>query len=211
MTRPPFFDIFFHAMPLVFTGSGVLMMLTIRSWPALVSGAFLIGFAGFEQHRRIRLRRNRDAAENRYRLKLASILPPAPTPVVNELVWDTSLESGHPTIDAQHQALLAIVNKLIVAVQEQKSRAHTEFLLDALIENISDHFAYEEVVMARTNFPLASAHRDRHVLLVKKSNMLCAAYKRGYVDIHQVLAFMTEDVLEQHILREDSALFPSGG
>lgn len=206
MTNRPLFDKFFQVMPLVFASAGVLMLLALRTWSAFFCGLVLIGFAGYELYRRNRVRHHRDAAESRFRLKLASILPPAPIIAVSDLVWDETLECGHPTIDEHHQTLFVIANKLIEAAQTEKSRAHIEFLLDALIEHINDHFVYEEAVMASIGLPLARSHTDGHRILSRKARTLCLAYKTAYVEIHQVLDFMVHELVDQHIREGDSAL-----
>lgn len=82
--------------------------------------------------------------------------------------WDKNLSVGENTIDKQHQALLAQVNKIIEALV---FGAHSQAVRDALAffdTYIHEHLAYEEKYMEENNYPGTAEHTKKHSDFVEK-------------------------------------------
>ncbi|HPZ82341.1 MAG TPA: hemerythrin domain-containing protein, partial [Thermogutta sp.] len=78
------------------------------------------------------------------------------------LVWDTTMSTGIPRIDAQHQELIRKLNGLLHAMQKGRGKEEIEKLLDFLAEYVIKHFSDEEAEMERVNCPAAIANRIAH-------------------------------------------------
>lgn len=101
--------------------------------------------------------------------------------------------------------------RLIQSAQKSLNRRTIETQLDTLIEHIGEHFRTEEEVMARTRFPLTEEHCGHHHWLLQAGLALRDRYHDGEALSGEIVAFITEEVITEHILREDLkfALRPS--
>jgi len=126
-----------------------------------------------------------------------------PASALTELRWRPSFETGHPIIDRQHSALFDIGNRLINAVRSQTGRIEIELLLDELVAHITEHFATEEEVLARTGFPLSRRHKEIHRELLERSRELRSWYRAGQLAASELVGFIADDVIANHILKED--------
>lgn len=88
--------------------------------------------------------------------------------------WDAELYSvGDAIIDAQHQRLLAVLNRLydlIHAPDRDALGADTSALMGELTRFIVEHFSYEEQRLQESDYPLdlLERHRAEHDGFVKK-------------------------------------------
>ncbi len=76
------------------------------------------------------------------------------------LVWQEGLESGEPTIDAEHRELMRLGNVLIDA--SLVPAAPVEALLpalDALLDHVRHHFAAEEAILAAHGYLQLAGHK----------------------------------------------------
>jgi hemerythrin-like metal-binding protein len=119
------------------------------------------------------------------------------------LEWSPTMSVGHAEMDRQHQVLFAIANKLNAAVRIGHGREVTGRLLDELVDYTTNHFGFEERLMAKHDY----AGRSRHVENHRKLTEDVLKYKRdfeggtGAVSI-ELLGFL-RDWLINHILRAD--------
>ncbi|TVS12587.1 MAG: diguanylate cyclase [Wenzhouxiangella sp.] len=126
------------------------------------------------------------------------------------LAWKSSYESGHPLIDEQHQELFRLGNRLIAASLDSDT-APDEFvdLMDVLIEHAAQHFHDEENIMAELEYEHLARHRRAHNGLVERARQLRERACNGTVSTGQVVRFLANDLVRQHMLTEDVAFFPS--
>lgn len=160
-------------------------------------------YAFIELLRRSRFQREVKVSDSRMNSRLMANSEGLSTPALIAIDWRSSYACGHPRMDAQHQELFEIGNRLIDAVLKCKSRAHIEFLLDELTLRIRDHFVEEEAVMARTKFPLSAQHCAQHTAMLEKADALREGYSTGQLTENAVVGFIVYDVISKHILHED--------
>lgn len=86
------------------------------------------------------------------------------TPSMDEL--DQALQTGHPLIDHQHQALLSLCLGLQQAMREQASGADLLRRLLLLQRLLAEHFQCEERVMREQGYPAYAPHRQEHQRLL---------------------------------------------
>ena len=76
--------------------------------------------------------------------------------------WNSELETGHTIIDNQHKQLFAVVNALFDAHRSGKGRQEVERTMDFLLGYTIKHFADEEALQAKHNYPEYGAHKLLH-------------------------------------------------
>lgn len=189
-------DAIYRVLPFFYVSAGLLTMLLIRNWLAVVSGLILVSAGGIVWSMRIRYRR--------------SLVPSkAPTPIgpsagrLLEIVWKDSFKCGNPVIDAQHQKLFVICNELVNALVSYQPKINIDKRMIALLADISDHFCTEETLMAQAHYPDAVGHQEHHVALLSKTKKLRDMYLSDEVGAGELLGFIAYDVIVNHILRED--------
>ena len=86
---------------------------------------------------------------------------------------------GVPEIDAQHAALIDLVNRLHQAMSQGEDRNTLEGIIAELIEQTQAHFAYEEQLMQQTGYPQYQSHKAAHEKLLQHITALGAQFRNG--------------------------------
>ena len=84
------------------------------------------------------------------------------------LTWDVALSVGHPAIDAEHEHLFGIFNKLEAASARGEADQVINQIFVELAEYTMVHFQREEQVMIRDRVPEFAAHKADHDRLLQK-------------------------------------------
>ncbi len=122
--------------------------------------------------------------------------------------WDSSLETGIPTIDQQHKRLVALVNELHDAMKSGKGRTIVGDTLKSLAGYTDYHFNTEERAFDSYGYPDAQAHKAQHSQLIRKVGELMIEYAKGEMTITMdTLQFLT-DWVKTHIRQQDKAYVP---
>jgi hemerythrin-like metal-binding protein len=119
------------------------------------------------------------------------------------LVWRREYECGYPTLDAQHRLLFEAGNDLLSAILEQRDKLDVELLLDDLIGHVEHHFHEEEAIMAQASHPVSPEHRTRHEELLARVKALGENYHGGSLTVADLFTFIADDLVVQHILKDD--------
>lgn len=87
--------------------------------------------------------------------------------------WDSSMSIGHPSIDADHKALLDQINVLVETAFDDNAhgscvKARTEQLLADLRSAMAELVQSEESLMLQHDYPDVVEHRREHVELLKQ-------------------------------------------
>jgi hemerythrin len=107
-------------------------------------------------------------------------------------------------IDAQHQELINILNRLFVAVSRLEGDKVIAGILDALTEYTRVHFALEEQLMRTAKYEELEAHQEEHHKLLEKLNNLTKKHLMEEKPIYfEMLAFL-KTWLKEHIQGEDT-------
>ncbi|MBK1683476.1 bacteriohemerythrin [Rhodoferax fermentans] len=117
------------------------------------------------------------------------------------LEWKDGYKIGHDEIDAQHQQLFKLVNTVLAA----KDKATLTACAMALFKYTREHFAHEEALMQRLDYPAMAAHKAQHESLISRLNEVSARIANGTLD-HQVLEVFLTDWLLNHIANSDIKL-----
>ncbi len=94
-------------------------------------------------------------------------------------VWDEKYRLGIPEIDRQHQTFLLLLNKAFDFYSHQLNNLDGEALRQRLLKDLSGlrefaraHFATEEALMERSDYPKLGGHRQEHAKFLEIANVL---------------------------------------
>jgi len=122
-----------------------------------------------------------------------------------DYVWRQDLETGNATIDNQHKRLIAVVNSLYEAYRSGKGREEVERTMEFLVGYTVKHFADEEALQRKYDYPDYHLHRQFHIDFKGTAQELSAElYRDGPTDdfIRKVYVTIGE-WLVNHIKGED--------
>lgn len=117
------------------------------------------------------------------------------------ITWSKNLETGIDSVDTQHRMLLEILNSVHTAMVEGRESEITNSF-NRLMEYTESHFAHEEDLFTRFNYPFASAHKREHAKLKSEARARIAEYQSGSIGMMDILAFLI-DWLQDHISTTD--------
>ena len=92
---------------------------------------------------------------------------------------EDKLKLDIPEIDSQHESLINLINLLHETMLQGADKATLDGLLSQLLEHTQTHFAYEEVLMSRYNYPGYEAHKSEHKRLMQHLVDLTDRYNNG--------------------------------
>lgn len=121
--------------------------------------------------------------------------------------WNTDFETGIGFVDAQHQGLFEVVNRLGEAAAGPEPAIQTARALDDLMDQTVAHFRAEEACMHAHGFPGFAAHAGEHTRLVRELQRFQEAVEAGQGLPPGSTAFLAE-WLKHHIHESDMAYAP---
>ena len=124
------------------------------------------------------------------------------------LKWNQKYSVGVHALDDQHTGLFNVLNELHAAMMKGQAQTLTGPLLKQLVEYTRTHFAAEESMMARTNYPGLAEHRVQHRDLVKQVEGYVARFERGEITLNLHLLNFLRDWLTNHIQKTDHQYGP---
>ena len=128
--------------------------------------------------------------------------------MVNMFEWKNSYSVGIASIDSQHQTLFAIGAELYAAMTAGQAKSVTNRILERLVQYTQSHFAHEERLMQRHEYPQFGAHKTEHDQLTAKVKAFHADVTGGKATISVQLLRFLRDWLEHHILESDRRYAP---
>lgn len=81
---------------------------------------------------------------------------------MNLAVWDETISVKIPHIDEQHKSLINWINSLNEALENDSGEKQVAFVLQKLIDYVSEHFTQEEQLMLACEFPGLKQHQVEH-------------------------------------------------
>lgn len=125
-----------------------------------------------------------------------------------QLVWQDSFSCGNPLIDGQHFALFQTANELLAAILSTPPAAEISALIGRLLDEVSQHFHDEEIILKRVDFPGMGQHVAEHAKLLAKGRELSAKFANGTLEVGTVFTFLAHEVVMLHILKADREYVP---
>jgi len=112
-----------------------------------------------------------------------------------------SVEIAH--LDRQHQQLFDTVNELDQALRAGEGNAVVDPVLNKLVDYALVHFAAEEVLMEKHDFPGLSSHRAQHEAFRDKIAAFLEDHKASKAGVPVSLMLFLQNWLKEHVLRVD--------
>lgn len=95
------------------------------------------------------------------------------------MTWSNSYSVGIPSIDAQHQKLVGMINEMYDGMIAKRSRETMAAVFEKLILYTVEHFDYEEKLFAQTHYPESESHKLEHNALKQKVIEMHARFKQS--------------------------------
>lgn len=128
---------------------------------------------------------------------------------VIRLVWQEAYECGEPTIDREHRELFELANVLLDAsFNSAASPQAFSTALDRLLAHIVRHFSNEEALLAQHGYEHLEAHSRAHAGLLARARELKAAAATGNTTLGDLVNFLANSVVAQHLFKADQDFFP---
>lgn len=119
------------------------------------------------------------------------------------LIWQDDLNTGIDIIDAQHQRIVEMINRLHVTHRTTERMAVGE-VIDELVDYTLSHFAFEEELMEEAGYPFCAAHKRVHEVFTKRVSEYRMRFQAGE-DIVDDLRSLLSRWLFNHIRSDDKA------
>lgn len=125
------------------------------------------------------------------------------------LNWHESYNCGESTIDQQHRKLFDLANILIEsAFTRDENPQRFDSNLEKLLAHVVQHFADEEAILARYHYADLDAHARAHRELTERALRLRDAASAGGVTVGDLVNFLANEVIAQHMLKTDREFYP---
>lgn len=194
----------YELLPYLYIGGGAATLLGVRNLGAVLSSLLLVSAGG------VIWKMRRDYRQRHHGETDAGTLGGAEgaSPLV-QMIWRSSFEVGHEGIDRQHRRLFVLGNELVNAILLRKSKGDVELMLDDLVNNVAEHFEYEEEVMRGVGRALPADHLAAHRKMLAETKRLRECFHRGELQVAEVVGYVAYDVIVQHIIKDDRDCVPA--
>ena len=125
-----------------------------------------------------------------------------------KVVWSSKFESGHEGIDAQHKELFDDSNEIFESILSIKTKEEQLESLMKIMDDLKEHFDYEEEVLREIGYPEVNYHAVSHINLINSSKLFIEKFEKEEVEVIEVLNFLIFEVIADHLYRQDRLYFP---
>ncbi|MGE4350868.1 MAG: bacteriohemerythrin [Bdellovibrionales bacterium] len=125
------------------------------------------------------------------------------------LEWNDKLLLGIPSIDAQHQKLVGMLNDLYAGFRAGRGREVIGPVLAGLADYTATHFKHEEVFFDQTGYAETPQHKKEHAKFVKRVLEVQAKFEKDKESVvtQDLMAFL-RNWLVDHIMGTDRRYVP---
>jgi hemerythrin-like metal-binding protein len=206
LKHKPYPDWLYNAMPFAYLAVGVATTLVVTHTIGTLIGLASVGVAAGIWFSRYRYRRAFALAQEHMNSPTIFGSEDLPEGGLVQVSWNKSLECGHPVIDGQHRRLFGLANEAIDTLLSKGPKSDEESLLTQLIEQLQTHFITEETLLARAFDPRLEEHRAEHQALLAAAKAMQKRFHDGEVISKDLVAFLSNEVISDHIIREDNSM-----
>ena len=119
------------------------------------------------------------------------------------LAWSNMFSVGVKDIDDQHKKLVDMANRLNDAMKDGHGREVVGKILAELVAYTASHFAFEERLMDKHDYPLSVQHKKEHQDLVRTVGEFKTKFERGDAALTAEVMGFLRDWLAKHIMNSD--------
>jgi len=119
------------------------------------------------------------------------------------MAWKSEYSVGVASMDAHHQKLVKLINKLHASLKGGESETATKTVLKELVSYTQYHFKAEEELMARNNYADLDEHKKIHGDFLNAVSSARDRWEAGDSSVPQELLALLEKWLVGHITNVD--------
>jgi len=120
--------------------------------------------------------------------------------------WTDELSVGNKLIDSQHKRLIGIINDFHDTVNKGDDKAAIRKAVANLTYYVKTHFADEEKLMEKYNYPQLELHRRMHERLTQNVGGYAEKLQTGQKILNLDMAIFLKGWLENHIAETDKKI-----
>jgi hemerythrin-like metal-binding protein len=109
---------------------------------------------------------------------------------MSAITWKDFYSVGDPSLDAQHQQMIGVINELYEAMEKKSTQQVVKPILDRLVKYTFEHFKREEEAMEAVEYPDLVEHKALHDKIRQKT--LDLQENADFVTGHNLLAFLKQ-------------------
>jgi hemerythrin-like metal-binding protein len=113
--------------------------------------------------------------------------------------WDESFSVNVAEIDAQHQTLFDLINKLYEAMKKGLGKEVLPKIIDELFNYVEKHFSTEEKYFDRFGYQETESHKLEHYNFLKKVSEFKKSYENGEIALTIDVITFLQNWLVTHI------------
>lgn len=117
--------------------------------------------------------------------------------------WTADNDLGIAEIDRQHRRLVEIVNRLYDAMEQRCPKFAMQGVVCDLVTYTEIHFAFEERLMQRLDFPDRESHRNEHWTMTNEVRKFEEALTNGRLCVSLELMDFLKGWLLNHVMHAD--------
>ena len=122
--------------------------------------------------------------------------------------WKPEYNTNIRIIDEQHKKWIGYINQLYDAMKDGKTKQVLGGILDDLADYTNTHFATEEELLTKHNYPLIIGHKQIHANFVKQVKEYKAKFESGNTMMVVEMSKNLKEWLNHHILDTDLKYAP---
>jgi hemerythrin len=117
--------------------------------------------------------------------------------------WNSSFSVQNNEMDRQHQQLFSLLNKLHEALAQGKGKETLPILFNDLLRYTQSHFAAEETLLQRHNYPGLATQKREHADLTAQAVKLQKQFQAGDFSAGMQTSIFLKKWLTEHIQGTD--------
>lgn len=129
---------------------------------------------------------------------------------MHRIEWSADLDLGIPSLDRDHRRLVDLANAFFAAAESGRDKAALNGLMIEIIDLTRDHFAREETLLDRSDYPDLPAHKLEHANLLEDAKLFRDSYANGEAQPQvtiEAAEFLSRWLLD-HIRNQDKRFAP---
>ncbi len=127
------------------------------------------------------------------------------------LEWRDEYRTGIRGVDYEHEELIARINAVYALVEAAAGRDEVIDGLGEIYGSIAAHFALEEQMMRRYEYPEYDAHRADHERLLDEIRDITEAFEQTVLTDRQAFEHRLRDWFQNHFSTHDARLHRMAG
>lgn len=123
------------------------------------------------------------------------------------LKWNKKLSSGIEEIDLQHQRILDLLDKLMIANQSPSDTERLVHSLDEFTKALKEHFDFEEALLAKSGYRDLKRHKAGHEEILETLQGITTSVMLDESDVSNEMINRVVKWFEDHLTSEDPRYF----